>query len=83
VCLLPELQDKFLPPQATVTGGQASHETGPQAAGCVDWGPLARLTGTRPAVDHHSITRYSEGEWRQHNTDVLESADKEVNNAKM
>lgn len=44
---------------------------GPWATGCVDWGPLSELTGTRPVVDSYSITRYSEGEWRKHNHDVL------------
>ncbi|KAL1139824.1 hypothetical protein AAG570_006801 [Ranatra chinensis] len=44
---------------------------GPWATGRVDWGPLSGLTGTRPVVDKYSITRYSEGEWRKHNEEVL------------
>lgn len=47
---------------------------GPWATGRVDWGPLSGLTGTRPVVDKYSITRYSEGEWRQANKDMLDMA---------
>ncbi|XP_054275852.1 tektin-4-like [Macrosteles quadrilineatus] len=50
---------------------------GPWASGCVDWGPLGNLTGTRPVVDSYSITRYSEGEWRKHNHDILCAASEE------
>lgn len=45
--------------------------TGPWATGRVDWSPLAGLTGTRPVVDHYSITRYSTNEWRKRNFDIL------------
>ncbi|XP_022185887.2 tektin-4 isoform X2 [Nilaparvata lugens] len=44
---------------------------GPWATGRVDWGPLSGLTGTRPVVDHYSITRFSPAEWRQKNKDLL------------
>ncbi|XP_069675071.1 tektin-4 isoform X2 [Periplaneta americana] len=85
-CYLPELRDKFPPPEATTAEGQESQKMGvigPWATGRVDWGPLAGLTGTRPVVDRYSITRYSEGEWRKHNADMLMSADKENHHAKI
>lgn len=44
---------------------------GPWATGRVDWGPLAGMTGTRPVVTQYSVTRYSEGEWRKRNDDLL------------
>ncbi|XP_075232074.1 tektin A [Lycorma delicatula] len=44
---------------------------GPWATGRVDWSALAGLTGTRPVVDHYSITRFSPAEWRKHNKDIL------------
>lgn len=44
---------------------------GPWATGRVDWSPLAGLTGTRPIVDHYSITRYSGNEWRSRNMELL------------
>lgn len=50
---------------------------GPWATGRVDWSPLAGLTGTRPVVDKYSIARYSEGEWRKHNKDVLDMSARE------
>lgn len=47
---------------------------GPWATGRVDWSPLAGLTGIRPVVDHYTITRYSTGEWRRRNEDVISKA---------
>ncbi|KAK5645820.1 hypothetical protein RI129_004284 [Pyrocoelia pectoralis] len=47
---------------------------GPWATGRVDWSPIAGMTGTRPIVDKYSITRYSEGEWRRKNKEVLDAA---------
>jgi hypothetical protein len=85
-CYLPELRDKFPPPEATTTEGQESQKmgvTGPWATGSVDWGPLAGLIGTRSVVDKYSITRYSEEEWRKHNADVLRGTDKETHHAKV
>lgn len=53
---------------------------GPWATGRVDWSPLAGLTGTRPIVDHYSITRYSGNEWRQRNQDILSKQEGIFNN---
>lgn len=47
---------------------------GPWATGRVDWGPLAGMTGIRPVVDHYTITRYSTGEWRTRNEDIITRA---------
>jgi tektin-4 len=83
---LPDEQNKFPPPEVTTTEHQESEEMGaigPWATGRVDWGPLAGLTGTRPVVDQYSVTRYSEREWRKHNADVLQGADKETHHAKV
>ncbi|KAM3958039.1 tektin-4 [Aphomia sociella] len=44
----------------------------PGPDGKVDWTPLAGMTGTRPEVNKYSISRYSLGEWRQHNQIVLD-----------
>ncbi|CAH1155106.1 unnamed protein product [Phaedon cochleariae] len=65
-CYLPQPQDA-LPVQLEESMGPM----GPWATGRVDWGPLSGLTGTRPVVDKYSITRYSEGDWRAHNKDML------------
>ena len=83
---LPEEKDKLPSPEVTTDERQGSQKMGaigPWATGRVDWGPLAGLTGTRPVVDQYSVTRYSEGEWRGHNTDVLQGADKETHRAKL
>ncbi|XP_030745690.1 tektin-4 [Sitophilus oryzae] len=72
LCYLPQPEDTILAQQINEMG-----PTGPWATGKADWGPLAGLTGTRPVVDRYSITRYSEGEWRSHNKDILEEADTE------
>lgn len=56
---------------------------GPWATGKVDWGPLGGLTGTRPVVDKYSITRYSEGEWRSHNMEVLDNTKAEQHRANL
>jgi tektin-4 len=82
----PEEQAKSPPPEVTSAELQESEKMvtiGPWATGRVDWGPLAGLTGTRPVVDQYSVTRYSEMEWRKHNADVLQVADKETRHAKM
>ncbi|PNF22228.1 Tektin-4 [Cryptotermes secundus] len=84
-CYLPEMRDKF--PSSKVMTAQGESQkmgvTAPWAAGCIDCGPLAGLTGTRPVVDQYSITRYSEEEWRKHNADVLRGADKATHHAKV
>lgn len=82
---LPEEHAKFPPPELITAEGQGLQKTGaigPWATGRVDWGPLAGLTGTRPVVAQYSVTRYSEGEWRKHNTDILQSADKKTHHAR-
>lgn len=43
----------------------------PWAAGHIDWTPQAGSTGVRPVVDKYSITRYSTGEWRKNNQQML------------
>ena len=83
---MPQAEDKFPQPEAMTAEGQDSQKMGvigPWATGRVDWGPLSGLTGTRPVVDRYSISRYSEGEWRKHNADVLGGADKETHHANM
>lgn len=85
-CHVPEMQDKFPSSKVMTAEGEESQKMGataPWATSCVDCGPQAGLTGTRPVVDQYSITRYSEGEWRKHNADVLGGADKETHHAKM
>lgn len=77
-CYLPQPQDA-LPDLQTGEMGPV----GPWATGRLDWGPLAGLTGTRPVVDKYSITRYSEGEWRQHNKEMLDMADTEKHRANL
>ncbi|CAB0004343.1 unnamed protein product [Nesidiocoris tenuis] len=57
--------------EAGAPDAQKMGPVGPWATGKVDWSPLAGLTGTRPVVDHYSLTRYSEAEWRKHNEEVL------------
>ncbi|XP_025832798.1 tektin-4 [Agrilus planipennis] len=66
-CYFPQPQDKV--PDQSVK--EEMGPVGPWATGRVDWGPMAGFTGTRPVVDRYSITRYSEGEWRAHNQDML------------
>ena len=83
---LPAEQDKLPSPEVTTDERQESQKMdaiGPWATGRVDWGPLAGLTGTRPIVDQYSVTRYSEGEWRKHNADILQDTDKEAHHAKL
>jgi hypothetical protein len=85
-CYIPELWDTFPSSEVMTAEGEESEKmgvTGPWATDCVDQGPLAGLTGTRPVVDQYSITRYSEGEWRKHNADVLGGAHKETHLAKV
>lgn len=67
-CYLPQPEDKI-----PVNKDEGMGPIGPWATGRVDWGPLSGLTGTRPVVDRYSIARYSEGDWRQHNKDVLDA----------
>ncbi|PSN51051.1 hypothetical protein C0J52_01529 [Blattella germanica] len=83
-CVLPQLRDMFPKPERVTAEGQEDQKMGvigPWATGRVDWGPLSDLTGTRPVVDKYTITRYSDGEWRKHNADVLGGAEKEVHHA--
>nr|XP_024215942.1 tektin-4 [Halyomorpha halys] len=63
---LPQKLDNYPAPEPGPMG-----PIGPWATGKVDWNPMAGITGTRPVVDHYSITRYSDGEWRKHNEEVL------------
>ncbi|XP_076273209.1 tektin A isoform X1 [Rhynchophorus ferrugineus] len=77
-CYLPQAEDSILVQQKNEMG-----PVGPWATGKADWGPLAGLTGTRPVVDKYSITRYSEGEWRSHNKDVLDDATTEQHRANL
>lgn len=78
---------KFLPQPGDAVVGEIGEggmgRVGPWATGQVDWGPLAGLTGTRPVVDNYSITRFSEGEWRKHNHDVLCAASDDQRRANM
>lgn len=69
-CYLPQLED-YMPDEK---GEKEMGPIGPWATGRVDWGPLSGMTGTRPVVDKYSITRYSDGEWRKHNADMLNMA---------
>ncbi|RZC42216.1 tektin-4 [Asbolus verrucosus] len=71
-CYLPQPEDAIPAPKEGPMG-----PIGPWATGRVDWSPLAGLTGTRPVVDKYSIARYSEGEWRKHNKDVLDMSARE------
>lgn len=77
-CYMPQPEDAALNQPDEEMG-----PIGPWATGRVDWGPLAGLTGTRPVVDKYSITRYSEGEWRQHNKDMLDMAQREMHRANL
>lgn len=77
-CYLPQPEDATMNRQEMEMG-----PIGPWATGRVDWGPLAGLTGTRPVVDKYSITRYSEGEWRKHNKDMLDMAMTETHRANL
>lgn len=71
-CYLPQMED--MPGRQTSTGETPKMgPIGPWATGRVDWGPLAGLTGSRPVVNKYSITRYSEGEWRQRNKEILDN----------
>jgi tektin-4 len=65
---LPQPQDNMA---GSSLGDQSLTPIGPWATGRVDWSPLGGLTGTRPVVDHYSITRYSDAEWRKHNEEIL------------
>lgn len=38
------------------------------------WTPLARLTRTRPTVDKLTVSRYSPGEWKLHNKEILNNS---------
>ncbi|KAJ8939757.1 hypothetical protein NQ318_004171 [Aromia moschata] len=77
-CYLPQPQDA-LPVQEKGDMGPI----GPWATGRVDWGPLSGLTGTRPVVDKYSIARYSEGDWRAHNKEILDISDTEKHKANL
>lgn len=77
-CYLPQPEDATMTRQEMEMG-----PIGPWATGRIDWGPLAGLTGTRPVVDKYSITRYSEGEWRKHNKDMLDMALNESHRANL
>lgn len=78
LCYLPQPEDQLI-----VNTAEGMGPIGPWATGRVDWGPLAGLTGTRPIVDKYSIARFSEGEWRQHNKDMLDRAAMEQHKANL
>ncbi|CAH0598379.1 unnamed protein product [Chrysodeixis includens] len=65
------------PPTEDVVEGPVHVSEHPQLKpgidGKVDWTPLGKLTGTRPGVSKYSLSRYSLGEWREHNNKVLNS----------
>ena len=71
-CYLPQPEDAIPANEDTSMG-----PIGPWATGRVDWSPMAGLTGTRPVVDKYSIARYSEGEWRRHNKEILDMSARE------
>ncbi|KAJ8967264.1 hypothetical protein NQ314_002992, partial [Rhamnusium bicolor] len=77
-CYLPQ-------PQDAIPVSESGHmgPIGPWATGRVDWGPLSGLTGTRPVVDKYSIARYSEGDWRAHNKEVLDMTNTEKHKANL
>lgn len=77
-CYLPQPEDKIPVEQI-----KEMKPIGPWATGRVDWGPLAGLTGTRPVVDKYSIARFSEGDWRKHNKDMLDMATTEQHKANL
>ncbi|VEN46020.1 unnamed protein product [Callosobruchus maculatus] len=77
-CYLPQPNDALPHPLDNNMG-----PVGPWATGRVDWGPLSGLTGTRPVVDKYSIARYSEGDWRAHNKEVLDMAGDELHRARL
>ncbi|CAG9761871.1 unnamed protein product [Ceutorhynchus assimilis] len=76
-CYLPQHEDTIMAKQIEMG------PVGPWATGKADWGPLGVLTGTRPVVDKYSITRYSTGEWRSHNKQVLEKTQTEQHRANL
>lgn len=78
-CYLPQPEDGLLKTNDENMMGPI----GPWATGRLDWSPLAGLTGTRPIVDKYSIARYSEGEWRKHNKDILDLAENQQHNANL
>ncbi|XP_053619940.1 tektin-4-like [Plodia interpunctella] len=69
----PDAPPRYLPQPTDSTSGDilGMGPIGPWAAGHLDWTPHAGTTGVRPVVDKYSITRYSTGEWRQHNQFML------------
>ncbi|XP_057652153.1 tektin-4 [Diorhabda carinulata] len=77
-CYLPQPNDSLPHPL-----GKSMGPIGPWATGRVDWGPLSGLTGIRPVVDKYSIARYSEGDWRSHNKEVLDMATREQHRANL
>ncbi|KAL1489558.1 hypothetical protein ABEB36_013511 [Hypothenemus hampei] len=77
-CYLPQPEDAIMAQKIAEMG-----PVGPWATGKADWGPLGGLTGTRPVVDKYSITRYSEGEWRTHNKEVLDKTISEQHRANL
>ncbi|CAH1991082.1 unnamed protein product [Acanthoscelides obtectus] len=77
-CYLPQPNDSLPHPLDNNMG-----PVGPWATGRVDWGPLSGLTGTRPVVDKYSIARYSEGDWRARNKEILDTAGDELHRARL
>lgn len=77
-CYLPQPEDATMSRQELEMG-----PIGPWATGRVDWGPLGGLTGTRPVVDKYSITRYSIGEWKKHNKEMLDMSQNEAHRSNL
>nr|CAD7430719.1 unnamed protein product [Timema monikensis] len=86
-CYISGLKDCAPPPASGTEEGQDTVERmgpiGPWATGRVDWGPLSGLTGTRPVVDRYSITRFSDGEWRKMNAELVSGAGQEQHRANL
>ncbi|KAJ1525863.1 hypothetical protein ONE63_009055 [Megalurothrips usitatus] len=47
---------------------------GPWAFGRTEWNPTSGLTGIRPVVDRHSVTRCSPADWLRQNAELTASA---------
>lgn len=71
--LPPGAPPRHLPQPSESTSGDIliMNPIGPWASGHLDWSPTAGSTGLRPVVDKYSNTRYSTGEWRNANEQIL------------
>ncbi|GJQ70597.1 hypothetical protein Trydic_g22991 [Trypoxylus dichotomus] len=77
-CYMPQPEDSM-----NFKVEQDGGNLGAWATGRTDWGPLAGLTGTRPVVDQYTVTRFSEGEWRRRNKEILEMSGTELHRANL